>query len=98
MSIRDPGRPGRRRASRTRFLASAVAAFAAGCAALCAGFPAVADADIEAGRAEAVYWAGCPGGDGNWVTTDYPILAGQTARYVYIQLKDYKAGRRSHDM
>ncbi|MFL5413636.1 MAG: c-type cytochrome [Myxococcales bacterium] len=98
MSIRDPGRPGRRRASRTRFRASAVAAFAAGCAALCAGFPAVADADIEAGRAKAVYCAGCHGADGNSVITDYPILAGQTARYVYIQLKDYKAGRRSHDM
>src|SRR3954469_26035838 len=98
MSIRDPGRPGRRRASRTRFRASAVAAFAAGCAALCAGFPAVADADIEAGRAKAVDCAGCHGADANSGIAGYPILAGQTARYVYIQLKDYKAGRRSHDM
>ncbi|MFL5428526.1 MAG: c-type cytochrome [Myxococcales bacterium] len=79
-------------------MVSRLAAFAAGCAALCAGFPAVADADIEAGRAKAVYCAGCHGADGNSVITDYPILAGQTARYVYIQLKDYKAGRRSHDM
>src|SRR3954452_20629706 len=98
MSIRDPGRPRRPAASRKRPGVSALAALAAGCAALCAGFPALADADIEAGRAKAVYCAGCHGADGNSVITDYPILAGQTARYVYIQLKDYKAGRRSHDM
>src|SRR4051812_36668836 len=98
MTIPDPGRPGRRPASRKRPAVSRLAAFAAGCAALCAGFPALADADIEAGRAKAVYCAGCHGADGNSVITDYPILAGQTARYVYIQLKDYKAGRRSHDM
>src|SRR3954452_17919531 len=98
MSIRDPGRPRRPAASRKRPGVSALAALAAGCAALCAGFPAVADADIEAGRAKAVYCAGCHGADGNSGMTDYPILAGQTGRYVYIHLKDYTAGRRSHDM
>src|SRR3954471_6309328 len=98
MTIRDPGRPRRPPASRKRPGVSTLAAFAAGCAALCAGFPALADADIEAGRAKAVYCAGCHGVDGNSQLTDYPILAGQTARYVYVQLKDYKAGRRTHDM
>jgi cytochrome c553 len=75
-----------------------LAAFAASCAVLCAGLSAAADPDIEAGRKKAEYCAGCHGADGNSVLTDYPILAGQTARYLYIQLKDYKSGRRSHDM
>jgi len=30
--------------------------------------------------------------------TDYPILAGQTTRYSYLQLKDYKSGRRTDEM
>src|SRR5881397_1224569 len=98
MTMRDPGRPRRPLASRTRLRGSALASIAAGCAVLCAGLPAAADPDIEAGRKKAEYCAGCHGTDGNSVITDYPILAGQTARYVYIQLKDYKAGRRSHDM
>ena len=37
----------------------------------------------------------CHGPDGNSTQPQYPILAGQTWRYVYIQLKDFKEGRRS---
>jgi cytochrome c553 len=37
----------------------------------------------------------CHGPDGNSSQAQYPILAGQSWRYVYIQLKDFKEGRRS---
>ena len=33
---------------------------------------------------------------GNSTSPTYPILAGQTLRYLYLQLQDFKAGRR-HD-
>ncbi|CAM2188700.1 cytochrome subunit of sulfide dehydrogenase [Paraburkholderia sacchari] len=32
---------------------------------------------------------------GNSTNPDYPVLAGQTARYIYLQLRDFKEGRRS---
>ncbi len=37
---------------------------------------------------------GCHGPNGNSADPQYPILAGQTLRYTYLQLKDYKEGRR----
>jgi cytochrome c553 len=37
----------------------------------------------------------CHGPGGNSVNPDYPILAGQSWRYIYIQLKDFKEGRRN---
>lgn len=40
--------------------------------------------------------AACHGMDGNSVSGEYPSLAGQTARYIYVELKDYQAGRRKH--
>ena len=40
--------------------------------------------------------AACHGATGNSTDPQYPILAGQTARYIYLQLKDFKEGRR-HD-
>jgi len=36
----------------------------------------------------------CHGQGGNSTITINPILAGQTSRYLYLQLKDYKEGRR----
>src|SRR3954469_10873031 len=53
---------------------------------------------IEAGKKKAQYCSGCHGADGNSELTYYPILAGQTTRYTYLQLKDYKSGRRTDDM
>ena len=38
--------------------------------------------------------APCHGPNGNSTDPRYPILAGQTMRYAYVQLKDYKEGRR----
>src|SRR3954470_19118487 len=56
------------------------------------------ETDVEAGRKKAQYCAGCHGADGNSELTDYPIVAGQTSRYLYLQLKDYKSGLRKSDM
>jgi cytochrome c553 len=54
--------------------------------------PALADA--EAGKAKAAVCAACHGGDGNSINPLWPNLAGQTSRYLYLQLKDFKEGRR----
>ncbi|WP_114969705.1 c-type cytochrome [Rhodoferax ferrireducens] len=51
--------------------------------------------DIEAGRAKSAACAACHGVDGNSVAGTFPNLAGQSWRYLYIQLQDFKAGRRS---
>lgn len=51
--------------------------------------------DIEAGRTKAQACAACHGADGNSSSGSYPNLAGQTWRYLYVQLKDFKEGRRS---
>lgn len=54
--------------------------------------------DIEAGRAKAQVCATCHGADGNAVAPDIPNLAGQSWRYLYVQLKDFKEGRRSNPL
>jgi cytochrome c553 len=51
--------------------------------------------DIEAGKAKAQVCAACHGADGNAALPAFPILAGQTARYIYLQLRDFKEGRRA---
>jgi cytochrome c553 len=38
----------------------------------------------------------CHGPQGNSTSPQYPVLAGQNARYLYLQLRDFKEGRR-HD-
>ena len=50
--------------------------------------------DAAAGKEKAVVCGACHGVDGNSTIPQYPILAGQTARYLYLQLKDFKEGRR----
>jgi cytochrome c553 len=40
----------------------------------------------------------CHGQGGNSTVPLFPILAGQTARYLYLQLRDYQEGRRSNDL
>ena len=39
--------------------------------------------------------AACHGPNGNSSDPLFPILAGQSWRYIYIQLKDFKEGRRT---
>jgi cytochrome c553 len=50
--------------------------------------------DVEAGRTKSQACAACHGADGNSVSGNFPNLAGQTWRYIYTQLKDFKEGRR----
>lgn len=50
---------------------------------------------MAAARTKAQVCFGCHGPDGNSQSADYPILAGQSWRYIYIELKDFKEGRRS---
>ena len=70
---------------RTRiFLALAILALAA---------PAGAQ-DAAAGKAKAAACAACHGEGGNSAQPQYPVLAGQTARYLYLQLRDFKENRR----
>jgi len=52
-------------------------------------------AQMAAARQKAEACFTCHGPDGNSANSAYPILAGQSWRYIYIQLKDFKEGRRS---
>ena len=51
--------------------------------------------DDAATRKLAETCAACHGPDGNSPNPAFPILAGQSWRYIYIQLKDFKEGRRT---
>ena len=42
--------------------------------------------------------AACHGPGGRSVVPVNPILAGQTARYLYLQLRDFQEGRRSNEL
>lgn len=57
--------------------------------------PVAVQADAEAGRKKAEACAACHGADGNSASGQFPVLAGQTSRYLYLQLRDFKEGRRS---
>jgi cytochrome c553 len=50
--------------------------------------------DAAAGKEKTVVCGACHGVDGNSTIPQNPILAGQTSRYIYLQLKDFKEGRR----
>jgi cytochrome c553 len=52
-------------------------------------------AQMTAARAKAQICFSCHGPDGNSQMPLYPILAGQGWRYIYIELKDFKEGRRN---
>lgn len=56
---------------------------------------ALADAASAKEKASTVCVA-CHGADGNSAVNPlWPMLAGQTARYIYLQLRDFKEGRRA---
>lgn len=57
--------------------------------------PGLVHADAQAGKAKAAACAACHGVDGNSTDPLIPSLAGQTLRYLYLQLNDFKAGRRT---
>ena len=54
--------------------------------------------DIEAGRAKSAPCVACHGADGNSIASTIPNLAGQNWRYLYLQLKDFKEGRRTNEL
>jgi len=51
-------------------------------------------ADAAAGKTKSAACAACHGADGNSVNTAWPRLAGQHAKYIEKQLKDFKSGKR----
>jgi cytochrome c553 len=59
------------------------------------GAAAAAEGSAEAGRAKSVTCAACHGADGNSVTPDWPMLAGQHATYIVRQLRAFKSGERT---
>lgn len=67
-------------------------AVVAGVAPVCAQNDSVPSAAARE-RAQACF--ACHGPNGNSENPAFPILAGQSWRYIYIQLKDFKEGRRS---
>lgn len=52
----------------------------------------------EAPAETVAFCASCHGEAGLPVAPDFPILWGQEFYYLYVQLKDYKAGRRSNEI
>ena len=53
-------------------------------------------ADAVPPKAEAC--AACHGPGGRAVVPQFPILAGQTSRYMVLQLRDFQEGRRSNEL
>lgn len=53
------------------------------------------EGSVEAGRTKSVTCAACHGVDGNSVTPDWPMLAGQHASYIVRQLRAFKNGERT---
>lgn len=60
------------------------------------GMAGQARADAAAGQAKAQVCVACHGPQGNSTNPAYPALAGQTARYLYLQLRDFNESRRNH--
>ena len=58
----------------------------------------VSAADIEAGKKKSEACIACHGAGGNSAVPMFPVLAGQNARYLYLQLRDYKSGARANAM
>ncbi len=50
---------------------------------------------VDAGRTKSATCAACHGVDGNSVTPDWPMLAGQHASYIVRQLRAFKNGERT---
>jgi cytochrome c553 len=59
------------------------------------GAATAAEGSVEAGRTKSVTCAACHGADGNSVTPDWPMLAGQHASYIVRQLQAFKNGERT---
>ena len=62
----------------------------------CAIARAQGSTDTVPAKAEAC--AACHGPGGRSVVAQFPILAGQTSRYLYLQLRDFQEGRRANEL
>ncbi len=51
--------------------------------------------DAQAGAAKAAVCAACHGAQGVGVARNFPNLAGQSATYLYVQLREFHAGERN---
>jgi cytochrome c553 len=58
------------------------------------GQQAAAQAAGGAAPSKAAACAACHGADGRPIQPIYPVIAGQTSRYLYLQLRDFQEGRR----
>ncbi|MEP7057478.1 MAG: c-type cytochrome [Caldimonas sp.] len=65
------------------------------CGLVLAGSAASAQAADAAPPPKAEVCVACHGPAGRSTQAAFPILAGQTARYMYLQLRDYQEGRRT---
>jgi cytochrome c553 len=52
----------------------------------------------DAAPPKAALCGACHGATGNPVMPEVPTLAGQTARYIYLQLRDFQEGRRHSEL
>lgn len=78
-----------------RFRLLAVLAFAA---ATFAGNAGAQEGDAAAGEAKARVCVTCHGPTGNSTNPEWPKLAGQHARYLFLQLQAFKAGSRANPL
>jgi cytochrome c553 len=53
-------------------------------------------ADVAAGKEKAASCVACHGANGNSTNPMFPVLAGQSARYIYLELRDFKEGARNN--
>ena len=53
--------------------------------------------DAGAAPPKAAICAACHGPEGKSADPAYPILAGQSSRYMYLELRDFQEGRRTND-
>jgi cytochrome c553 len=58
----------------------------------------VIEGNSEAATGKSVVCGGCHGPDGNSLVPDFPSLAGQSATYLYLQLRAFQAGSRPSDI
>jgi cytochrome c553 len=59
---------------------------------------ATAPVQAQPAPANAAACVACHGPAGNSTQPQFPILAGQTSRYLYLQLRDFQEGRRTNEL
>lgn len=70
--------------------------FAMACALALPYAHATAAGDAAAGKEKSKVCAACHGADGNSVSPQFPILAGQWASYIVKSLEEYQSGARKN--